>query len=184
MKYYNPEFIKQYIKQHRAEIEEVELGMDEDWFWTSETIFKDGKYSSRCSLDGNRITVAGIDGSVWATPIMAVTFKDGLVERVECWTADGKTEEPASIERCKAFVAELAALIAGSEGGGQSGKAESCEKCPFPDCEWDGVSAKEWAESRQRDADFRHANESNVAAQQRAESQKGVAGIRRKGVRI
>ena len=110
MKYYNPKFIKQYIEQHRAEIEEVELGMDEDWFWTAETIFEDGEYSSRRSLDGNRITVAGIDGSVWATPIMAVTFKDGRVERVECWTADGKAEDPASIERRKAFAAATGGL--------------------------------------------------------------------------
>lgn len=48
------------------------------------------------------------------------------------------------------------------------GKAESCEKCPFPDCEWDGVGPEEWVVSKEIDADARHADESKKAAQQRA----------------
>ena len=48
------------------------------------------------------------------------------------------------------------------------GACETCEQCPYDDCTWDGVSAEEWAESKQLDADSRHSNESKVAAQQRA----------------
>ena len=110
MKYYNPKFIKQYIAQHQSEIEEVELGMDEDWSWTAETIFERGKFSRHHNLGGDRVEVAGIVGSVWATPIMAVTFKDGHVERVECWVDDDETVSPADIAKRKAFAAATGGL--------------------------------------------------------------------------
>ena len=48
------------------------------------------------------------------------------------------------------------------------GLCETCEQCPHDDCVWDGISAAEWAEARNLDADARHANESKAAAQQRA----------------
>lgn len=48
------------------------------------------------------------------------------------------------------------------------GLCETCEQCPHDDCVWDDISAAEWAEARNLDADARHANESKAAAQQRA----------------
>ena len=48
------------------------------------------------------------------------------------------------------------------------GLCETCEQCPHDDCVWDGISAAEWAEARNLDADARHANESKAAAQRRA----------------
>ena len=48
------------------------------------------------------------------------------------------------------------------------GKAASCEECPFPDCEWDGVTAEDWQAAKERDAQARHAAEDGRAAQQRA----------------
>lgn len=48
------------------------------------------------------------------------------------------------------------------------GACATCEQCPYDDCTWDGVSAEEWAASKDTDADARHAVESKQAAQQRA----------------
>ena len=48
------------------------------------------------------------------------------------------------------------------------GKAPSCEQCPFPDCNFDGISSDEWEASKAADASARHFDESKVAAQQRA----------------
>lgn len=48
------------------------------------------------------------------------------------------------------------------------GKAASCEECPFPDCEWDGVSPEDWSAAKERDLQARHAKENKVAAQRRA----------------
>lgn len=48
------------------------------------------------------------------------------------------------------------------------GAVETCEKCLYDDCTWDGVSAEEWAAAKSMDADARHAVESKQAAQKRA----------------
>lgn len=48
------------------------------------------------------------------------------------------------------------------------GKAASCEECPFPDCEWDGVSPEDWSAAKECDLQARHAKENKVAAQRRA----------------
>lgn len=48
------------------------------------------------------------------------------------------------------------------------GACETCEQCPYDDCTWDGVSPEEWEESKEVDADARHADESKKAAQRRA----------------
>lgn len=48
------------------------------------------------------------------------------------------------------------------------GKALSCERCPFDDCTFDGISPEEWDAAKAADADARHFAESKLAAQHRA----------------
>ena len=55
-----------------------------------------------------------------------------------------------------------------SEKKAPCGKAASCDECPFPDCEWDGVSPEDWSAAKERDLQARHAKENKVAAQRRA----------------
>ena len=43
-----------------------------------------------------------------------------------------------------------------SEKKAPCGKAASCEACPFPDCEWDGVTSEDWTAAKERDAQARH----------------------------
>lgn len=78
MKKYNTEFIKKYIGEHKYEIESVRCGMREDWFWTAETVYEIGDFCKGFDWNKKHISVAGITGSTWATPVMHVEFKDGL----------------------------------------------------------------------------------------------------------
>lgn len=89
MRKYYTAFIKQYIEEHKDEVESIDCGMMEDWFYTAETIFSGGQFNPSYSWDSTSINVAGITGSTWATPVMQVLFKDGRIEIVNCFFDDG-----------------------------------------------------------------------------------------------
>ncbi len=89
MKHYNKKFIREYIENHKEQIESVECFMREDWSWTCDTVFKDGEFCKGFDWKGKYLEVAGITGSTWATPTMEVEFKDGRTEIIECWIDDG-----------------------------------------------------------------------------------------------
>lgn len=97
MKSYNAIFIKNYIEEHKEEIETVTCGMREDWGWTARTVFKDGEFSSDYDWSKETISVAGISGSTWATPVMKVEFKDGRAEIVECYKDNGERASQSQI---------------------------------------------------------------------------------------
>ena len=103
MKKYNTEFIKQYIEDNKENIMHVECGMREDWSWTADTVYSNGKYYSEYDWESESICVAGICGSTWATPIMEVNFKDGRTEIVECFKNDGVQESQELIRKQKEF---------------------------------------------------------------------------------
>lgn len=105
MKDYNTAFIKQYIKEHKDEIESVDCGMREDWFWTACTVYEDGQFSDDYDWGSKSIRVAGICGSVWATPVMSVHLKNGDDRIVECFLSDGNSAAASEIARMKAFAA-------------------------------------------------------------------------------
>lgn len=88
MKNYNPKFIKKYIEQNKDEINYVTCGMKEDWSWTAETVYEEGKYLY--NLNGDSVLIAGIGGSYWATPVMEVKFKDGRSEIIKCFKEDNE----------------------------------------------------------------------------------------------
>lgn len=99
MKYYNTQLIREFIESHKNDIDTVECGMREDWSWTAETVFSNGNYD--IEMSGASVTIAGIDGSYWATPVMEVTYKDGRREIVNCYTADEKTATADETRRMK-----------------------------------------------------------------------------------
>lgn len=74
MKRYSYKLVKDFIEKNRKNIDQVVLGMSEDWGWTSDVVFSNNKYKNTLE-DG--ACIAGIDGSDWATPSMEVTYKDG-----------------------------------------------------------------------------------------------------------
>ncbi|MDE6957599.1 MAG: hypothetical protein K2O96_05835 [Lachnospiraceae bacterium] len=103
MKKYNTNFIKSCIEEHKAEIKTVTCGMREDWNWTAETIFENGELSYGYDWSEEHISVAGISGSTWATPVMEVEFKDGRTEIVNCYEDDGERASQSQISQQKAF---------------------------------------------------------------------------------
>jgi hypothetical protein len=87
MKYYDfekaKETIKSYLKDNRGygKLISASLGMQEDWFWTADTIWENGKFK--------RFTgkVAGINRSYWATPTLELEFEDEFSFRTPCYIA-------------------------------------------------------------------------------------------------
>lgn len=72
-------------------LESALLGMHEDWWWTSETIWQDGHFL--CDLtDGDKI--AGINGSNWATPTLCLRYKDGRERFIKCAQGESTGEKP------------------------------------------------------------------------------------------
>lgn len=92
MKYYDYKKAKTYIEQHKDEIAEASLGMEEDWFWTAEAIFKDGKFT--VDLDAAHLQIGGIDGSYWATPTLEVCFKNGEMKCFNCYKGESEGVRP------------------------------------------------------------------------------------------
>lgn len=92
MRYYSCEKIKSFIEEHKDEIDEVSLGMIEDWSWTAETVYDNGEFGDKYDFGGKTLTIAGIKGSYWATPTMEVYYKDGRRDYIDCWLR-GSDEE-------------------------------------------------------------------------------------------
>lgn len=102
MKKYDFEKVKSYIENHKNNIKSVYLGMYEDWSWTAETVFKEGKYTKEIN---ENTTIAGILGSTWATPVMQVEFKDGTKKIISCYK--GESDEIKSNEWLEYISAEI-----------------------------------------------------------------------------
>lgn len=94
MKNYDYAKAKRFIEAHKSEIKCASMGMDEDWFWTAETVFEDGEY--RQNLDDTELELGGINGSSWATPILEVEYKDGTIEKYNCYVGDSDNDCPDS----------------------------------------------------------------------------------------
>ena len=74
---------KRYIQMHSDLISSATMGMHEDWFWTAQTIYEDDKFS--VNLDEKNLMIAGLIGSVWATPMLEIEFKDGTSVKKDCF---------------------------------------------------------------------------------------------------
>ena len=86
MKHYDFNKAKELIAKNIADLESASLGMHEDWGWTSETIWKNGKYTPEFlqSIEDGDCYIAGINGSSWATPTLELIFKNGDEKMIEC----------------------------------------------------------------------------------------------------
>lgn len=80
---YDPKKARKYIEKNKEKISYVEMGMKEDWFSTSQIVFASGEYSY--DLTEETVNLLGIYGSIWATPIMRVTFKDDTEKDIPCY---------------------------------------------------------------------------------------------------
>lgn len=93
MKNYDFQLAKKIIEAHKDKIERASLGMQEDWFWTANTIFEEGDYQ----IDLSEVKeIAGIEGSYWATPVLFLEYKDGTEETFECYTGENQGDHGES----------------------------------------------------------------------------------------
>ena len=82
MKHYDYKKAKSIIKENKNNLVEAELGMIEDWYWTAETIWENGKYLKKLN---NETEIGGISASTWATPKLKLTFSDNTEITCNCY---------------------------------------------------------------------------------------------------
>jgi hypothetical protein len=83
MKHYDYKKAKSIIKENKNKgLIEASLGMQEDWYWTAETIWLDNKYV-RVLKENSKI--AGIECSNWATPVLELTYSDETKITLNCY---------------------------------------------------------------------------------------------------
>jgi len=92
MKNYDYKAAKRYIQMHSDLIKEVSLGIEEDWYWTSEVVYEDLKFI--VDLDKVGLEIGGISGSIWATPTMKIIFKDGTELFKDVFTGESNKQRP------------------------------------------------------------------------------------------
>ena len=104
MKHYDFKKAKELIAKNITDLESASLGMHEDWGWTSETIWRDGKYTESFDKGADEIDfeIAGINGSSWATPTLELIFKNG--EPFVRSTYLMYTDRAALLPQVKAFI--------------------------------------------------------------------------------
>lgn len=84
-KKYDFEKAKAIIEKEKDLIESASLGMQEDWFWTAESIYEEGSFTKELS---NTTTIGGLDGSCWATPVLRIHYVDGSEIVYECFVGE------------------------------------------------------------------------------------------------
>lgn len=91
MKMYDYGEAKKLVQKYSDILEVACLGMAEDWFWTAEEIYEDGRLVYDLS---EKPEIGGIRGSSWATPSLYLKFKDGREEMRDCYTGESTGEAP------------------------------------------------------------------------------------------
>jgi hypothetical protein len=95
MKYYSlkeAEKIIRKLKRAGEQIEGAYLGMSGDWSMTSEPVYENGEFIVKGGVHGT-IRLAGITGSMWATPTLRVQFKDGKFSEFPCFIDEDELYE-------------------------------------------------------------------------------------------
>lgn len=84
---------KKYIQMHSDLIDSATLGIHEDWFWTAQTVFEDGRFL--IDLDEKDLKIGGISGSDWGTPTLEIELKDGTEARKDCFIGEIGGQKPS-----------------------------------------------------------------------------------------
>lgn len=96
MKMYDYENAKKLVQKYSDTLEVAYLGMAEDWFWTAEKIYGNGRFVYDLSENPE---IEGIRGSSWATPSLYLKFKDGREEMLDCYIGESTGEPPEVLFR-------------------------------------------------------------------------------------
>lgn len=100
MRMYNYDLAKKIINTFNDldVLHSASLGMQEDWFWTGETIFENGSFKIELNEDAK---IAGTNGSSWATPIIQLELKNGETEIFECFNGEWTTDIEYRLQKAK-----------------------------------------------------------------------------------
>ncbi|MEK5175124.1 hypothetical protein NST63_18155 [Heyndrickxia sp. FSL W8-0496] len=79
------------IEENKSNLIEASMGMHEDWFWTADTIFENGKFVK--DLD-DETSIAGINSSSWATPTIQLIFSDESEKMIPCYEGESTGSNP------------------------------------------------------------------------------------------
>jgi hypothetical protein len=103
MRNYNYELAKKIVNTFNdlGVLVEASLGMQEDWFWTGETIFENGEFKKELNSE---TTISGITGSSWATPVIKLDLSNGEEEVFECFDGDWTTDIEFRMQKAKDWV--------------------------------------------------------------------------------
>ena len=112
---------KRYIQMHSDIIDSASLGMAEDWGWTAETVYENGRFL--VDLDECE-SIAGISGSSWATPTLEIEFKhNDTTEQKPCFVGEVGGQKPEWFKACSGgIVADM--LAATFEEGGTAASSK------------------------------------------------------------
>lgn len=91
MKVYDYKKARKIIKETDG-VKSASLGMYEDWSWTAETVWEDGKFTKK--LLSKNMEIAGLNGSQWATPTLELELENGEVRMIECFTGKSESKKP------------------------------------------------------------------------------------------
>ena len=111
MKNYDFAKAKKFIEDNIDSINTASLGMDEDWFWTAETIFADGVF--KVDLENPDLFIGGLKGSYWATPTLEIEYKDGSIKKYNCYV--GESDGPRCPEYMYGVISERIAAERATE---------------------------------------------------------------------
>lgn len=91
MKYYDYDKAKKLISEYKKNRGLIRacLGMAEDWNWTAEDVWLDGKYVTRLNY---KTEIAGINRSYWATPVLELETDDNLIIKIDCYKYEQATD--------------------------------------------------------------------------------------------
>lgn len=95
MKKYDFEKARDLIEAEKEVLAEAILGMHEDWSWTAETIWENGKYAVNLATVTK---IAGICSSSWATPVIKLKYTDGKSRFLECYKGESSGTKPDFLE--------------------------------------------------------------------------------------
>ena len=84
MKYYDYNRAKKLIKKYKKDrgLIIASLGMAEDWHWTAEDVWLNGKYVVKLN---DKTKIAVINASYWATPVLKLETDDNLISKIDCY---------------------------------------------------------------------------------------------------
>lgn len=101
MKHYDYIKARRFIDKNKDRIASAYLGMNEDWGWTVEPIYSDGKYYQ--DLRNPCLKIGGINGSAWATPTLEIDWKDDTITAYHCWTGESTGTDVYSVSHGDEF---------------------------------------------------------------------------------